>query len=230
MTVNHPVPGSSPGGGAWEISSGVEHLLYTQIVTSSILVFPIMNYPIIFKNVLPVKDFISMQDELKDWVFSNRSDSETEDQSKVFFGQQDRRSKMTFCQASTTISLKIKRYLKEDLKLIRLHSGGKLFGTRPEFHKDYKELDKCYTFILFANTNWNTNWGGEFIAQEPESSEYKYVSYIPNNGVLIPSHWQHTGSPPLTPEAGIRKTVAFMYTPQSNYKNFCELNPTHTII
>ena len=40
VTVNHPVPGSSPGGGVWEISSAVEHLVYTEGVTSSILVSP----------------------------------------------------------------------------------------------------------------------------------------------------------------------------------------------
>ena len=189
-----------------------------------------MNYPITFKNVLPVKDFISLQDDLKDWTFTNKSNSSKDDDSKVFFGQEDRVSRMSFYQAATTISLKIKRYVEEDLKLIRLHSGGKLFGTRPEFHIDYSELDNCYTYVLFTNMDWNTNWGGEFIAQEPKSSEYRYVPYIPNSGVLIPSHWQHTGSPPLTPEAGIRTSVAFMYTPQSNYKNFCELHPAHTII
>lgn len=189
-----------------------------------------MNYPITFKNVLPVEDFISLQDDLKDWTFDNRSDADGNDRSKSFFGQQGRESKMTFYQASTTISLKIKRYVKEHLKLVRLHSGGKLFGTRPEFHVDYIEPNKCYTFVLFTNMSWDTNWGGEFIAQEPKTSEYRYVPYIPNNGVLIPSHWQHTGSPPLTPEAGIRKSVAFMYTEHSNYKTFCELNPTHKLI
>ena len=36
VTVNHPVPGSSPGGGVRSNSSAVEHLLYTEIVGGSI--------------------------------------------------------------------------------------------------------------------------------------------------------------------------------------------------
>ena len=36
MTVNHPVPGSSPGGGVRSDSSAVEHLVYTEIVGGSI--------------------------------------------------------------------------------------------------------------------------------------------------------------------------------------------------
>ena len=43
VTVNHPVPGSSPGGGVREISAAVAQLLYTQLVTSSNLVFPILS-------------------------------------------------------------------------------------------------------------------------------------------------------------------------------------------
>ena len=36
VTVNHPVPGSSPGGGVCLISSEVEHLVYTEAVGGSI--------------------------------------------------------------------------------------------------------------------------------------------------------------------------------------------------
>jgi hypothetical protein len=42
-TVNRLVPGSIPGGGAREINSEVECLLYTQYVTGSIPVSPIPN-------------------------------------------------------------------------------------------------------------------------------------------------------------------------------------------
>ena len=36
VTVNHPVPGSSPGGGVCLLSSEVEHLVYTEAVGGSI--------------------------------------------------------------------------------------------------------------------------------------------------------------------------------------------------
>ena len=174
-----------------------------------------MNFPIRFKNVLTKKDFIYLQDDLREWHLNNFSNMKTKeyDYSKKFFGQVDRENLMHFWKASTTISLKVKLTLKKKLHIIRLQSGGKLFGTSPNFHVDYSEQYGCYTFVLFTCMHWDTNWGGEFIAQDPETSEYKYVPYIPNTGVLIPSHWQHTGSPPLTNEAGIRTSVAFMYAP-----------------
>ena len=36
VTVNHPVPGSSPGGGVCLLGSEVEHLVYTEAVGGSI--------------------------------------------------------------------------------------------------------------------------------------------------------------------------------------------------
>ena len=42
--VNRPVVGSNPTWGVREISSEVEHLLYTQIVTGSIPVSPIVEF------------------------------------------------------------------------------------------------------------------------------------------------------------------------------------------
>ena len=186
-----------------------------------------MNFPISFKNVLNTNDFIYLQDDLKEWHLNNFSNQgrNGHDYSKSFFGQVDRENLMHFWKASTTISLKVKATLKKKLHIIRLHSGGKLFGTSPNFHFDYTEQYGCYTFVLFTNMNWNTNWGGEFIAQDPETSEYKYVPYIPNNGVLIPSHWQHTGSPPLSNEAGMRTSVAFMYAPYDKVDTILENFP-----
>ena len=72
---------------------------------------------------------------------------------------------------------------------------------------------------------WNTNWGGEFVCQDPLTKEYKYTPYIPNNGVLIPGHWEHSGTAPLTIAAGLRKSIAFLFTPQDNYQKFIENYP-----
>ena len=50
------------------------------------------------------------------------------------------------------VLLKIKKKLKQDLKLVRIHSNAfKLFGTLPEFHIDVNESDKCWTFVLFTS-------------------------------------------------------------------------------
>ena len=182
-----------------------------------------MKYPITIKNVLPEQDFIFLQDELKDWTFNNGS-NHGDEYSKTFFGQEHRFDRMPYYKAATIVSLKMKKYLREKLRLVNIHSGAKLFGSHPEFHYDFEDT-KCFTFVLFTNMNWNTNWGGEFVAQDIDTGEYNYVPYIPNNGVFIPSHWQHTGTSPLTPEAGIRTSVAFIFTLESNLKQFLKDNP-----
>ena len=69
-----------------------------------------------------------------------------------------------------------------------------------------------WTFVLFTEENWNTQWGGEFVTQDPVSKEYKYVSYIPNNGTLVPSNWLHYGKSPNSYTDQLRTSVAFSYT------------------
>ena len=183
-----------------------------------------MKYPITIKDVLPAQEFIHLQDELEDWNFTNGS-NHGYDYSKTFFGQLHRFDRIPYFKAATTVSLKMKKFLREDIRLIRIHSGAKVFGSYPEFHYDFTEDCKCFTFVLFTNLNWNTNWGGEFVAQDIDTGEYNYVPYIPNNGVFIPSHWQHTGTSPLTPEAGIRTSVAFMFTLENNFDQVLKKHP-----
>jgi hypothetical protein len=64
---------------------------------------------------------------------------------------------------------------------------------------------------LFTELEWDTQWGGEFVCQHPDTKEYFYTPYIPNTGVLIPSWWQHCGHPPFPCTDKIRTTVAFSY-------------------
>ena len=187
-----------------------------------------MNFPITIKDVLPNNEFLLMHEELQDWVFTNRS-QKNEDMSRVFFGQTNNFDRMLYYRAATTILLKIKKHLREDLRLIRIHSNGSLFGCYPEFHIDFKEACNCFTFVLFSNTKWNTNWGGEFITCDPVTSEYRYVPYIPNCGALIPSHWEHSGTAPLTSHAGLRTSVAFVFALVSSLPVLLQENPRSSL-
>ena len=186
-----------------------------------------ISFPIKYDNVLPLSIFTSVSDEIasEDSELVHNNGSNEELQCK-FFGQSHRWDRLVYYQAATTILLKVKRYLRQDIRLLRIHSGAKYFGCEPAFHTDFKE-DYCFTFVLFTNRYWNTNWGGEFIAQNPITNEYNYVPYIPNNGVLVPSNWEHTGTPPITPKAGLRTSVAFVYCIRSRYEEIFASEPKY---
>ena len=183
-----------------------------------------MNYPVIIKNALPNHEFINLQDEFKYWTFTNGSNS-NKPKSKIFFGQSNNFDRMLYFPAATIAVLKIKKHLRRDLRLIRIHSNASTSSSHPEFHIDFKEECNCFTFVLFTNTEWDTNWGGEFIAQDPSTLEYRYVPYIPNWGALIPSHWEHCGTAPSTPVAGIRTSVAFVFASVESLPVLLKENP-----
>jgi hypothetical protein len=121
--------------------------------------------------------------------------------------------------AAITIKYKLKREIKKDLELVRLHSNGQTRCQLADFHKDFTydgstsgaaPLDRL-TFILFTEPSWNTEWGGEFVAQNPETGKYYYTTYLPNNGVVVPSHWEHRGCSPNGHTDRLRTTLAFSY-------------------
>ena len=188
----------------------------------------IMDFPAKINSVLPESLFCKVNEEVAsietEYVFNNGSLQ----RSSRFLGQLNRWDRIIYYKAATHTLLKVKRVLQKDIILAKMHSGGKLFGSQPEFHTDFDE-DYLYTFVLFTNLHWNTNWGGEFVARDPHTEEYKYVPYIPNNGVLVPSNWEHTGNPPISVDAGLRTSVAFMYCETDRYDEFLLKYPAYRL-
>ena len=92
MTVNHPVPGSSPGGGVRSNSSAVEHLVYTEAVggsipSSSISTLHTMDkkkikdhLDVIYKEILDLRslmnDVSNQMQELRDAVRESSNQNE----------------------------------------------------------------------------------------------------------------------------------------------------------
>ena len=68
-----------------------------------------------------------------------------------------------------------------------------------------------FTVIVFTEKNWNTQWGGEFVFFDKEIKEYKYTTYIPNRGVLIPANYEHFGASPNVCTDKLRTSIAFSY-------------------
>ena len=120
------------------------------------------------------------------------------------------RTDLMFAKCATTIKLKMMKHLKKPLKLCKIHANGQTPGQNTLFHKDYP-LDEVWTFILFNQMEWNHEWGGEFVCKSPDGKLH-YTPYIPNNGVFIPSNWEHKGhSPNSLIGNGYRTTVAFSF-------------------
>ncbi len=188
-----------------------------------------MSFPIKYDSVLPLSLFTLVHEEIAsidtEYTYDNGSQTALE---KKFLGQSHRWDRLVYYQAATSVLLKVKRFLKEDIRLLRIHSGAKYFGSEPGFHIDFEE-DYCFTFVLFTNSAWDTEWGGEFVVQNPITREYNYVPYIPNNGVLIPSNWQHTGTPPVSSKAGLRTSVAFVYCVRSKYEELLSRQPVYKL-
>lgn len=181
--------------------------------------------PINFTNVLDVNTFLSICDMFYYEGWSMRNGTEMPTQNSPYNGQSwliprsILTSNLVCYDAATTVKYKIKKHIHADLELIRMHSNGQTRMQPAFFHSDFTyagtrtgpaPLDRL-TFILFTETSWNAEWGGEFICQNPNTKEYYFTPYIPNNGVVIPSHWEHRGSSPNGHTDRLRTTLAFSY-------------------
>jgi len=183
-------------------------------------------YPVVIPRVLPDKQYKQLQEEiniLTNWNLSNKS---------VKTGGRswappihDKQNPYLF-HLSTIINLKLQKIIKKRLRLCRIHINGQTAGQPSEFHIDY-DLDNVWTFILFSDVEWDTEWGGEFVCQNPVTKKYTYVEFKPNSGVLIPSNWSHRGTSPLPCTDNLRMTVAFSYCTRENFDILLKKVPTN---
>lgn len=175
-----------------------------------------LDYPYVIKDVLLIKDFNILRDELRHgWSLDNYSDDTRYKDAKRFWSIRERDlNEIVLDKVGSIIKLKVQKILKTPLETIRCHINGQTFGQSGKFHIDYS-ADNVWTFILFTSHTWNVNWGGEFICYHPIQKEYRYVSYIPNTGCLIPSNWDHYGSAPNDQTDLLRTSVAYSFKKSS---------------
>jgi len=172
-----------------------------------------MDKPFEISNVLKYETFCSVNSQMIDWAYINKSYKDSDD---IAWGQYNNEisSNLVYYKAATDIKYKIQKELKKDLVVCKMHTNAQTFGKRSNFHKDFR-VKECWTFILFTELHWNTQWGGEFVC-ESNDGKYFYTPYIPNSGVLIPSEWEHYGSSPNVHTGQLRTTLAICYaTPDS---------------
>jgi len=158
-------------------------------------------------NVLPDDMFHALHDDMQNWSLINKSN--TEDFRN--WGKYPDWGEVIFSKVAVHIQLKIQKIIRENIRYCKLHFNGQTLGQHSSFHTDFDE-NYFWTFILFTQDHWNTEWGGEFVCFNEETNEYEYFPYIPNSGVLIQSNWEHHGRQPTNKKQdAFRTTVAFGY-------------------
>ena len=165
-------------------------------------------------DVLPRNYFFRLYRDMKTgWKNTNVSDGD--DYFSWCKTEDDVVDVLAYISAGTHIKYKLQKHLKtSDLDLCNIHLNGQTNGQPSLFHTD-SDIDGTYTFILFTNKHWDSNWGGEFCILNPLKNKYEYYPYIPNSGILIDSTWQHRGNSPNNMTYKLRTSIAFMY---------CDLN------
>jgi hypothetical protein len=164
------------------------------------------NFPVVLKEVLPFSLFHTVFCEMTEgWSLTNFGYA---DDGTKFWAKNDKYS-LVFLEAASIIKLKIQKNLQRDITLCRIHCNAQTQNQVSKFHQD-SNFKKVWTFVLFTQWDWNTDWGGEFVCLNPYTKEYNYVPYIPNNGVLIPSHWEHVGRSPVQTQE-VRTSIGFSY-------------------
>ena len=98
--------------------------------------------------------------------------------------------------------------LQQQLSLFRINSNIQFFGQESTFHTDGPL--HTWSFLLFMNQSWNTEWGGNFILR---LNQEDYISVIPspNTGILFPAHLYHKGDAPNRLAMIPRLSIAYTY-------------------
>lgn len=124
---------------------------------------------------------------------------------------------LNLISATTKITYVIKKILKPkfDFYLRRLNTNIQHKYQDSSFHKDGYDGKYgpkwSWTFLLFSEMNWSTQWGGEFICSVGDG-EYQNITYKPGSCVLFNGHLDHRGSSPNCFAEQLRTTIAWTYT------------------
>lgn len=108
------------------------------------------------------------------------------------------------------LKYKCEKILRSRLLFYRVNTNIQFFGQESSFHTDGEEHERSWTLNIFACTDWETPWGGQFVIQD-ELGDYTYHSYIPNEAVLFKGHLPHMGHAPNVLCKIPRLTVAYTY-------------------
>lgn len=124
---------------------------------------------------------------------------------------------MVFLERSLKIRWAINKILRPDFsfELRRINTNLQWMFQDSSFHLDsYADNDKKYwswTFLAFTQTDWNYEWGGDFVCKLDDDT-YKSIPYVPNRCILFNGDLSHRGSAPNIFADDFRTSVAWTFT------------------
>jgi len=167
------------------------------------------------QDVLSYKDFEAINDEFRPlnnhWSFTK---SEQHGQAPVFGNLAESRGGLSLgdCQKFIEIGCKVnllsQKILGSATQLVRINTNIQFTGQESNFHVDSSPEMRWWTFVLFANMSWSTEWGGELIINT-SGHDYLGLPFLPNCGVLFDGSLPHKGSAPNRLCLNHRQSVAF---------------------
>lgn len=104
--------------------------------------------------------------------------------------------------------VKIQKYLRSKYIIKDVYANGQTFGQSGSIHQD-SVLPNHETLLIYMNTEWDINWGGETVFLDHESKDTKYFLPDPNAALLFPSNLYHFAKAPTKEFYGIRYTIAY---------------------
>tara|TARA_Y100000004_G_scaffold178265_1_gene220665 strand:- start:97 stop:657 length:561 start_codon:yes stop_codon:yes gene_type:complete len=172
------------------------------------------------QEVLSYENFCRLEDEFNpaynNWAFKK---SESHGESPLFGHLVDSRGGLSLganhqiIKLGTTVHMLCKKILRKNLELVRINSNIQFFGQESNFHVDSSPEMRWWTFVLFANRSWSTEWGGQLVIQTA-ASQYIGLPYVPNCGALFDGSVPHKGESPNRFCLSERKSVAFSFAEQ----------------
>lgn len=169
------------------------------------------------RDVLPPKQFFALADEFtpeyNHWTFKKAERQGVDPNFGHLADSRDGLSlggNLRIIELGTRIQLLCRKTLGRNAKLIRVNTNIQFFAQESAFHVDSSPEMNWWTFVLFANESWNTEWGGELILQVG-ASDYLGIPFIPNTGVLFDGSIAHKGAAPNRFALSHRQSVAFSY-------------------
>lgn len=100
--------------------------------------------------------------------------------------------------------------IEKKCSLEQVYANGQTYGQDGYWHQDSNEPN-AYTFLYYANPEWNIDWDGDTIFLDQKTKQTYHVTPKPNTAILFPANIIHRAESPSREFYDLRITVAFKF-------------------
>mgnify|MGYP001996881417 FL=1 len=73
----------------------------------------------------------------------------------------------------------------DDYKMVRIMLSGNTYGQDGDVHDDWQVPGESLTGVLYLNTKWEDNWGGETVVYDRENPDYLEISKVKAGKLIV---------------------------------------------